>query len=452
MTAGNEERTVVLCVEIENSGESGQGIGFEVEKVDVSISGGEAQATLITWGSEGFTGEKAVFPLKIAQWAQYNLLYAVTFLRSPQELDAFSFARATSNHTHTDLQRAVSINIHGKPYVQAQDSTLYPTQTFSSKWNCVLDLSTQQPQDLHNLDPTDPSSAHPSVLPEPPSPFPVFGFQTSKPSPTSGLMVDGGKSQLLAGRVLKSSTPRLSSIPMSANPARTSTPPHGLPSQYVRSPTTYSAPPVPPEHDRQYYGLRSATQTPPPFDSPMTPAYPAFPPKSTVPPTPMFQAPVVSQTSVGVAGPSLEARRGRGSLMEPPTPVPYHHQDAGTFAHEQKMPDRAYETPDGGDTVVISVGLANVIQSGGVGSKEREEEEAPTELGPGRIYPLDTFTLDIFVFNKSDRTRRFEISCLERKRRRMGGDDSGILDGSGAVGRKMGYPGIMPMEGRVRIG
>lgn len=39
LEAGNEERTVVLCVEVENSGESGPGIGFEVEKVDVNIGG-----------------------------------------------------------------------------------------------------------------------------------------------------------------------------------------------------------------------------------------------------------------------------------------------------------------------------------------------------------------------------------------------------------------------------
>lgn len=93
----------------------------------------------------------------------------------------------------------------------------------------------------------------------------------------------------------------------------------------------------------------------------------------------------------------------------------------------------------------------------GVGSKTRKEDEEAVGLGPGRIYPLDTFTLDIFVFNKSERTRRFEISCLERRRRR-GGEDSSANDGpatgggGGAAALKMGYRGIMPMAGRVRIG
>ncbi|KAF5350616.1 hypothetical protein D9756_008635 [Leucocoprinus leucothites] len=208
MASGNEERTVVLCVEIENSGESGNGIGFEVEKVDVAISGDEAKATLITWGRLSFTAQDGVFPLRIAQSAQYNLLYAVTFLRSPEGLDAFSFARKTVNTTHTDLQH-----------------------------------------------PSDPSTAYPSVLPELPSPFPVFGLQTSKPSPTTANLFSsttptatvsdvakGG--QLMDGRILKSSTPRMSAVPMSAQPSRMSLLAQVAPQYpHARSPTTYSTPP-----------------------------------------------------------------------------------------------------------------------------------------------------------------------------------------------------------------
>ncbi|KAF5350613.1 hypothetical protein D9756_008630 [Leucocoprinus leucothites] len=533
MASGNEERTVVLCVEIENSGESGNGIGFEVEKVDVVISGDEAKATLITWGRLSFTAQDDVFPLRIAQSAQYNLLYAVTFLRSPEELDAFSFARKTVNTTHTDLQRAVSINIHGKPYVKAPNSAtvIYPTRTFSSKWNCVLDLASHQPQNLRNLDPSDPSTAYPSVLPEPPSPFPVFGLQTSKPSPTTANLFssttptatvsDAAKGgQLMAGRILKSSTPRMSAVPMSAQPSRMSLPAQVAPNTtYAHSPTTYSAPPHrlqldqlqqhhPHERPYSYTGLPpSRTHTPPVLDTPtpVTPAYPAFPPRSSnVPPTPMSHAPVVSQMSGGVVGPSLEARRGRGvGVGEPPnTPVPHPHTQLqqqqfqygaghGPAGNERGM---VVENMDGGDAVVVSVGLLNVIKSGGVGrhkkpfaavdddEDDKQEEETDSasassssppaseadetsdqgstgpkpELGVGKIYPLDLFTLDIFVFNKSERTRRFEISYVERRRRRKGGagvaDESGGVDGSAGTARKMGYPGIMPMEGRVRIG
>ncbi|KAJ3575662.1 hypothetical protein NP233_g946 [Leucocoprinus birnbaumii] len=544
MASGSEERTVVLCVEIENSGESGEGVGFEVESVDVSISGDEAKATLITWGRETFTSQDdEVFPLKIAQWAQYNLLYAVTFLRSPEELDAFSFARKTTNTAHTDLQRAVSINIHGKPYYKPPtfDTTtlIYPTRTFSSKWNCVLDLASHQSQSQRPTnppDPGDPSTAYPSVLPEPPSPFPVFGLQTSKQSPTTALQISssstpttdtarsGGGQLLMAGRVVKSSTPRMSSFPIpviNSNPSRMSLPPN-LNTTYARSPTTYSAPPDPhhhPHNERPYsmYSIPPLrTHTPPILDTPppITPAYPAFPPRSMpgggVPQTPMIQshAPIVSQMSGGVVGPSLEARRGRGGGLspggagEPLTPVP------GSQFQQMQMQQHgaaganvggAVADASGGDTVVISVGLLNVVKSGGIGREKKvspasedhqdgdDEEESdsastsassspsnssstPDSETPStglleRIYPLDSFTLDIFVFNKSDRTRRFEISCVEKKRRRrggVGGDRDGAVgpgadvgaDGGGGAGtaKKMGYPGIMPMEGRVRIG
>jgi hypothetical protein len=457
--ADGNERTVVLCVEIENSGESGPGVGFEVEKVDVSISGDEAMATLITWGQDSFTAKEAVFPLKIAESAQYNLLYAVTFLRSPEELDGFSFSRPAGSQAPVDLHRVVSINIHGKPYILAQESMLYPTLTFSSKWSCILDLSTQQPQNPRHLDPADPSNSHPSVLPEPPSPFPVLGLRSGKLSPASTTgNPDVKLSQLVAGRMLKSSTPRSSSAPITFNPVR----PSSVQPHYARSSTTYSAPLLPFDN----------TQAPPSFDLPITPAYPAFPSsKTAVPPTPMGQAPVISQTFAGVVGPNMEARRWRGSTtwgggVEPPTAVP-HQYDMGVFANEQQRVlmgrTQMYDNADNnGDAVVVSVGLLDVIQSGGVGPRkeggeehEREEEEEEVELGPGRIYPLDSFTLDIFVFNKSEKVRRFEISCFERRRRRGGGEQnqsSGGGGGLGGAGGKMGYPGILPMESRVRIG
>ncbi|KAF5350617.1 hypothetical protein D9756_008634 [Leucocoprinus leucothites] len=217
----------------------------------------------------------------------------------------------------------------------------------------------------------------------------------------------------------------------------------------------------------------------------------------------MSHAPVVSQMSGGVVGPSLEARRGRGVGMgEPPnTPVPHPHaqlqqqQLQYSAGHGSAGNERGtvVENLDGGDAVVVSVGLLNVIKRGGVGrhkkafaavddEDDKQEEEtdstsAPSsspssseadetsdqgstgsqpELGVRKIYPLHSFTLDIFVFGKSERTRRFKISYVERRRRRKGGagvaDESGGVDGSAGTARKMGYPGIMPMEGRVRIG
>lgn len=163
---------------------------FLVEKVDVSIGGEGPKATLIGWGDYAFcpNASKSMFPLRIGPLAQYNLLYAVAFMRSPEEMDAFSFARSTNpSATMPDLQRAVTINAFGKPYfpppstettvlVQTGDlgDVSYPTPTFSSRWNCVLDLAAQQGPSAELLDAADPSGAYPSILPQAASPFPSY--------------------------------------------------------------------------------------------------------------------------------------------------------------------------------------------------------------------------------------------------------------------------------------
>jgi len=501
---GDEERTVVLCVEIENSGESGQGIGFEVENMDVVINGDDAKATLITWGQDSFTSQEDVFPLQIAQCVQYNLLYAVTFLRSPEELDAFSFFR---NTTQVDLQRAVSIIIHGRPYVKSPSPTtvIYPTRAFSSKWNCVLDLNPNQPQNFHNLDPLDLPTAYPSVLPEPPSPFPVFRLQGSKRSPglnvpfstrttSNSEATKGG--QLMAGGMIRVSAPRMSATPVGGNSQKMTLPALAIPGLNIRSPTTYSAPlpPLPhqPDTHKNYSQSLPSTRTHTPIfeNLPVTPAYPAYPSKLTVPSTPISHAPVVSQSIGGVVGPTLEARRGRESGE---IPAPQHRLDVGNgqIPNEQKLMTGAMDG-DARDTVVISIGLLNVSQNGGADMRGRrkawssEDEEVSRdddddnqdeedqgggnkeaevdghsnqgyrrrELGPGKIYPLDSFTLDIFVLNKSDRTKRFEISYFECRRKRKGAGhvDPGLDQGVVGTANKMGYPGIVPLEGQVRIG
>jgi hypothetical protein len=80
------------------------------------------------------------------------------------------------NGSWPDLQRAVTINVFGKPYfpppstetkvvIQAANLakvSYYPTQTFSSRWNCVLDLTAQQGPSAELLDAADPSRTNPS--------------------------------------------------------------------------------------------------------------------------------------------------------------------------------------------------------------------------------------------------------------------------------------------------
>ena len=490
--AGREEKTVVLCVEIENSGDLGMNAGFLVEKVEVSIGGEGAKATLIGWGDHAFSpnAAKNIFPLKIGPLAQYNLLYAVTFMRSPEEMDAFSFAHSMkSDGSVPDLQRAVTINVFGKPYfplpsaktkvlVQAADlaEVSFPTQTFSSRWNCVLDLAAQQGSSAELLDAADPSGAHPNVLPVPASPFPSFALYSANTASTPGAYYQGdvtpqysataGSKRFtlrpranFAGQSLKNMTPTTSLL----KPCQSPIPPGRLSSyisattpsdaQYFRSPTTYSAPPPPPvslinqqlgqlpETDRRYSNSTLDSQMG--TEMPPTPAYPSFPPKSSLPPTPMSQGPIASSSNVGM---SVEICRERGQGVDasnnaiPSTPLPLVF---GAFG-EQKMLSKLQNARVSGESIVVSVGLLPVPHS-----RKGEEEII---LGPGKIYPLDVFTLDIFVFNQSLWPRRFEVTCPDKRRRRRGGAEMGVYDGGGEAARKMGYPGVLPMESRVRIG
>ncbi|KAF9554996.1 hypothetical protein CPC08DRAFT_821343 [Agrocybe pediades] len=508
--AGSEERTVVLCVEIENAGDLGMIAGFMVEKVEVTIGGEGAKATLIGWGEGGFTSEAAknTFPLRIGPLAQYNLLYAVTFMRSPEEIDGFSFARNPNDTgTSPELQRAVAINVFGKPYLPPStskalipqfDTLSYPTQTFSSRWNCVLDLTAQQAQPMDAFDPHDPSAGYPNIMPEPPSPFPGYsGYSGNSGTPnilsanyTPQYSATAGSRRFtlmpgtnFAGRTVKTHTPSKSFLkpsdagrdqtsPLNSSPRYSAQ--IGMPSgpgnaaQYLRSPTTYSAPPPPPM-------MMTPGQIPPPLplvleddghphhgatpnmhhDTPVTPAYPAFPSKSALPPTPISQGPVTS-SGHGNVGLSIEIRRERGVAADfaaasqiPQTPLP---TVSGAFG-EQKMLARLQGASATGENIVVSVGLMPVPHE-----RERDASDAGADegrevvLGPGKIYPLDIFTLDIFVFNQSLWPRRFEVTCPERRRRKRGGVEAGVYDGGSDAAKKMGYPGVLPLDSRIRIG
>lgn len=494
--AGNEERTVVLCVEVENSGESGSSIGFMVEKVDVKVGGDDATATLIGWGDGCFSKdvEKKTFPLRVGSMAQYNLLYAVTFLRAPEEVEGFSLSRDSEkqgNPRGSDLQRAVTINIYGKPYdvprpnLSDDDAnpSAYPTQTFSSRWNCVLDLSSHHAHSVDVLDASEagdfPSGHH--ALPEPASPFPgattprTPGFMSPNQSPYSSgstpqsSATAGAKrhtlpgSNIVAARSINPPVPNRASTsmlnpnnnfprdreqpPLPGSSSRMSYIPPSITTQIPPSPTTYSAPPLPPMLDVAH--ANNGNRTPSPYDHvppPMTPAYPSYPPLSAVPPTPMSQGPIASHNT-GNMGPSVEIRRergvGMGGVPVPQTPGPW-VSGAGAF-EEQKMLSQLQSAEESGEAIVVSVGLLPLADGG---RRDRDE----VVLGPGKIYPLDHFTLDIFVFNQSEWTRRFEVTCPDRRRRRRGVGDSAGQDGRSALSRKMGFPGILPIDARVRIG
>jgi hypothetical protein len=472
--AGNEERTVVLCVEIENSGESGSNIGFLVEKVAVKIGGEGAKATLIGWGEGSFKehAELKMFPLRVEAMGQYNLLYAVSFLRPPEEVEGFSLSRAPKNHLNSstaELQRPVTINISGKPYLHplpdfvsyGAGSSLFPTRTFPSRWNCVLDLASHHKQTLDHFDEDLPGGRH--ALPEQASPFPASatprtpGFfspssavSTPQPSATAGIKrhtfpTSFSSQSLKTPTSNRASTPVLNTpnrerereqSPLSGPPSRMTYIPPSV-SQIPRSPTTYSAPPPPPIPDsHRVHSLPNPpqhNQTPPP-----TAAYPAYSPSLARSHTPMSHGPIASHSS-GTTGPTVELPRERRLGNYNPntsTPMPW---VAGTYV-EHNMSEELQNAEESGEAIVVFVGLLPVE------SRKQNKQGGETTSGPGRIHPTDRFTLDIFVFNQSTWTRRFEITCPDRRRRRK--SEGGRYDGT----RKMGLVGILPMDARVRIG
>ena len=162
----------------------------------------------------------------------------------------------------------------------------------------------------------------------------------------------------------------------------------------------------------------------------------------------MSLGPIASQTQANV-GPSVEIRRERGAAGEiPRTPGPYVPSAFG----EQRMLNKLQGAAAGGENIVVSVGLLP-LEVGGDGEGKRSSVVGSV-LGPGKIYPLDVFTLDIFVFNQSGWPRRLEVTCPGERRRGKGMKEEerrrSVM--GGGLARKMGYPGVLAMDSRVRIG
>ncbi|KAI0689624.1 hypothetical protein C8T65DRAFT_746107 [Cerioporus squamosus] len=160
---------------------------------------------------------------------------------------------------------------------------------------------------------------------------------------------------------------------------------------------------------------------------PRTPAYPAYPNSpALVPPTPFWQTTVSQQSGPGTVGPSVEVRRERGGRL----PDRQSEQAPDSTGHEM-----------GGEPIVVSVGLLLAPHHRGGGKKARAH-------AAGELYPLDQFTLDIFVSTQSSWTRRFEVNYPgERRRRRQAN-----LEGAGGGGKgEVRPPGIIPLENCVRI-
>ena len=472
--AGNEERSVVLCVEVENSGESDT--GFSVEGVEVTVGGEGATSRLIGWGA-GFeeNPEKSIFPLQLGSVEQCNLLYAVSFL-NPSDANDLVLSRTGAKTNATapapvNKQRSVAIVIKGRPFEISPDTKVisYPTEPFLSRWNCLLDLSSSRQQDIQDYTLDAPLSAQ-DALPTPASPFPAASprsqgaFEQAHPISSMQIpAVAGSKRHTVTGLTnpqrkgtLQSGlSPRPSSMPYPLQSGYDSPKfKPTLPSIAVNSPlavpqTAMAYPPSPGGGGH--------------IPSPLTPAFPAYPPEAQIfHPAAYAQAPYDSyggSSPGGLVEPHRERRFGSTGPVTPITP--------GPRAFGASFSERFISLEPYADPVVVSVSLlspvrGNLYDEDGLGTPGGGNHPGLGE--EDRIYPLDVFTLEIFVFNQSPVTRRFEVGFPDRKRMRSErrGLAEAILAGSGgdvqhkvvgdAVSRLGSQAGIMPLENRIRVG
>ena len=444
--ATSEESTVVLCVEIENSGDSGA--GFSVDSVNVVISGEGAKIRLIGWGEGGASDSAKVFPLLMRPAEQYNLLYAVSFLRPAEAL----LTPDRTPESAAEFQRAVSINITGRPFIMGQpelppkdslDSLTHPTAPFLSRWNCILDLTPRRDRDsLQMLE--DTSVASRNALPYPASPFPV-------PSPNTKF------AQEQAASVAQQPTPIAGSKR------------HTLPgiSPSVRRESRFVAPQRPASLGPGSYKSGSPARLQPPGDrfsrrgSPVSPAAispplpplplgapgslppnspgiaqmqgvpptPAFPSYSSGPPTPRPNSVAPSFGQMGSVGLGIDARREKFPQPGiPQTPAP-------RLMAGERMP---MGIGSSSAEFVVSVSLVHSHSN----SSALEDH--------AHIYPLDEFSLEIFVFNQSPYLRTLEATCPDQKRRRD--EKQNLYPVSSLELWKPSPPAFVPLEGKVRIG
>ncbi|KAH9171162.1 hypothetical protein EDB89DRAFT_1907177 [Lactarius sanguifluus] len=438
LAAGHAERTSIQAKHQRDS---------PVEAVDVTVGGaGGARVRLLPGDGKS---PSELFPLRLGAHEQYNLLFAVELLSSPISEKEALLLGVSASALGEELQRPVTITVRGQPFssslsqgndagarvVGGTEESLFPTQPFPSRWNCVLDLAPQRSPAVGQTDS--------EVLPEPPTPFPTPTQRISLPTPDKQPAAESrrGKQTFHSAVYAGPTLPTLNARPPRFD-RRTRVPSSPSPlSKFAYMPpsvavalssggaphTTYAPPPSP--------GI------PPPASLskmlPMAEADEAFvnggggtTPSARDTSVPRIPEGLVCAVYTARAGPACGVGRGGGdpagrrdcgaavplpACSPCPRPAP-----SLPLASASAVPER--------ERVVVSVGM-----HGGA------------DGGARRLVPHDEFALDVFVFNQSAWTRRFEVSVWERRRRRQG-----LAHGVGA-GPGAG-PGILPLESRVRVG
>ena len=135
----------------------------------------------------------------------------------------------------------------------------------------------------------------------------------------------------------------------------------------------------------------------------------------------MSLGPITSQTQANV-GPSVEIRRERGAAGEMPrTPGPYVPSAFG----EQRMLNKLQGAAAAG-RISLFPSVCSRWKLDGMGMGREGVGVVGSVLGPGKIYPLDVFTLDIFVFNQSGWPRRLGVTCPWERIRGEGRRGGGV--------------------------
>ncbi|KDQ11579.1 hypothetical protein BOTBODRAFT_114209, partial [Botryobasidium botryosum FD-172 SS1] len=453
-----EDRTVVLCVEIENTPESGA--GFLVENVELNIGGDDTKVRLIGWDNT----ISDFFPLKLQSSDQYNLLYALSFRHpsdagigtsgiSEQDLEK---RRSLGIGFRSELQRPVKIIVRGRPLNSngGTGGVGNNTPSFTSRWNTILDLAATQHTGAYDR-PTSPYSIH-DALPTPASPFPFSQPRTAPVLPSekahapfsntnsnvnsgTNTPVAGSKRHTIAG--LTSRRKGVTSLGVGGIGGTNTNISHRASTPAIAQSQPFLAPnaagkfvPIPPSilaAPGSVLGSAAGMDvgSPPATISqwnivPPTPAFPSYPDTQS-PGTPFPQSPIH-----GFPGGMPSVNDPRTFHFGPDT-----HGYGYGYGYGQE------------ENILVSVGLLPPIMSPGAGSSSGRKY--------GRIYPLDVFALEIFVFNKTGRLRRFEVSIPEKRKRLRGHGQARHLGGEGRDfdPRNHGYRrDLIPLENHIRIG
>ncbi|KLO07583.1 hypothetical protein SCHPADRAFT_881506 [Schizopora paradoxa] len=414
--AANEESTVVLSVEVQTSDDIET--GFAIESVKVAIGGDGAKSRLISWGEKGPSDTTGIFPILMRPAEQYNLLYAVSFLR-PAELDLPTGAMMRDSMI---FQRSVSILINGRPFQMTdgraldQENLTYPTIPFLSRWNCILDLTPRRNRDSYHTADNLPTSNN--ALPFPMSPFPPASPHPSAlhDQLSANFLASPQKGPSLHPNQRLDSLPHSRSItPSRPGPSGRLTPLGKLdvkhrPPSFVQSALSPPLPPLPP----------GGQSTP-------TASYTgqSYPPNGGTTPRPQSIVPSFGQMATIGMGASA-SRAHFNAPGQPQTPGP--RLLAG---------ERVADEQEGAD-FVVSVHLIP------------PEGDASTSSSQQHIHPLDEFSLEIFVFNRSKYPRTLEATYPDKKNSagQKRTSSNGVREGSSAPVT----PGFTPLESRIRIG